>query len=223
MLEAFTATWSAGGFSPVTIENATGLLDRMLSLLGRPAWEVTVDDVDWEVGALSDLGITSATAIYTNQNGFPAQAAMITTLHTTQTSITFSAAFSYNGGNAGKDNVSVRVRRDQRHIVMSAVDGDNVCWVAALNGSSTPVDKLPQETISMGRSSSLGQRKSAALIQSPGQRRMPESRPSRQSRHPRHSTTARLSNERAPLRRGRSLPVQLPVQSSHDVYWRFGP
>ena len=49
------------GFSPVTIENDSGVLERVLALLGRPAWEVTVDDVDRVVGGLAADGLASST------------------------------------------------------------------------------------------------------------------------------------------------------------------
>lgn len=58
---AYVASWTARGFSPVTIENATGLLDRTLDLLGRPAWEVDVEDVDRLVGTLAADGLAVAT------------------------------------------------------------------------------------------------------------------------------------------------------------------
>lgn len=58
---AYVASWTARGFSPVTIENATGLLDRTLDLLGRPAWEVDVEDVDRLVGSLAADGLSVAT------------------------------------------------------------------------------------------------------------------------------------------------------------------
>jgi len=35
-VDAFVASWHARGFSPVTIENDTGLLERVLDALGRP-------------------------------------------------------------------------------------------------------------------------------------------------------------------------------------------
>jgi integrase/recombinase XerD len=38
-VEAFVASWRARGFSPTTIENDIGLLERTLAALGRPAWE----------------------------------------------------------------------------------------------------------------------------------------------------------------------------------------
>jgi integrase/recombinase XerD len=40
-VDAFVTSWRARGFSPVTIDNDTGLLERTLKALGLPAWEVT--------------------------------------------------------------------------------------------------------------------------------------------------------------------------------------
>jgi integrase/recombinase XerD len=60
-VDAYVASWVARGFSPVTIENTTGTLERMLAALGRPAWEVTADDVDRVVGALAAQGMVPAT------------------------------------------------------------------------------------------------------------------------------------------------------------------
>lgn len=60
-VEAYLASWTARGFSPVTIENDSGVLERMLTLLGRPAWEVTVEDVDRVVGSLAAEGLASST------------------------------------------------------------------------------------------------------------------------------------------------------------------
>lgn len=60
-VEAYLASWTARGFSPVTIENDGGVLERMLGLLGRPAWEVTAEDVDRVVGALATDGLASST------------------------------------------------------------------------------------------------------------------------------------------------------------------
>jgi integrase/recombinase XerD len=60
-LEAYLGSWTARGFSPVTIENDSGVLDRVLALLGRPAWEVTVEDVDRVVGGLAADGLASST------------------------------------------------------------------------------------------------------------------------------------------------------------------
>ncbi|MFF1414511.1 hypothetical protein ACFVX6_32835 [Streptomyces sp. NPDC058289] len=55
-VEAFVASWRARGFSPVTIDNDTGLLERTLTALGRPAWEVTPEDIDRVVGDLAVQG-----------------------------------------------------------------------------------------------------------------------------------------------------------------------
>ena len=52
-VEAFVASWHARGFSAVTIENDTALLERMLTALGCPAWEVTAEDIDRVVGQLA--------------------------------------------------------------------------------------------------------------------------------------------------------------------------
>jgi integrase/recombinase XerD len=60
-VEAFVASWVARGFSPVTIENDSGVLERVLRLLGRPAWEVTVEDVDRVVGDLAAGGLATST------------------------------------------------------------------------------------------------------------------------------------------------------------------
>ena len=60
-VEAFVASWRARGFSPVTIENDIGLLERALAALGRPAWEVTAEDVDRVVGDLAVAGRKSST------------------------------------------------------------------------------------------------------------------------------------------------------------------
>src|SRR5580693_9429137 len=55
-VEAYLASWVARGFSPVTIENDSGVLERMLALLDRPAWEVTADDIDRVAGSLAVSG-----------------------------------------------------------------------------------------------------------------------------------------------------------------------
>ena len=60
-VEAFVASWSARGFSPVTIENGVGVLERFLVLLGVPAWEAGPDDVDRVVGALVARGMAAST------------------------------------------------------------------------------------------------------------------------------------------------------------------
>ncbi|MGH3684673.1 MAG: tyrosine-type recombinase/integrase [Pseudonocardiaceae bacterium] len=55
-VDAFVASWRARGFSPVTIDNDTGLLEWTLTALGRPAWEVTPEDIDRVVGELAVAG-----------------------------------------------------------------------------------------------------------------------------------------------------------------------
>ena len=55
-VDAFVASWTARGFSTSTIDNDIGVLERMLAALGRPAWEVTADDVDRVVGGLAEEG-----------------------------------------------------------------------------------------------------------------------------------------------------------------------
>lgn len=60
-VDAFVASWRARGFSPVTIDNDIGLLERALAALGRPAWEVTSEDVDRVVGDLTVAGRSAST------------------------------------------------------------------------------------------------------------------------------------------------------------------
>lgn len=55
-VEAFVASWTARGFAESTIANDVGVLERMLAALGRPAWEVSADDVDRVVGELASAG-----------------------------------------------------------------------------------------------------------------------------------------------------------------------
>src|SRR5919197_4376971 len=60
-VDAFVASWRARGFSQVTIENDIGLLERTLKALGRPAWEVTPEDIDRVVGDLAVAGRAAST------------------------------------------------------------------------------------------------------------------------------------------------------------------
>ncbi len=60
-VDAFVASWSARGFSPVSIENATGVLERFLALLEVPAWEARPDDVDAVVAKLVANGLAAST------------------------------------------------------------------------------------------------------------------------------------------------------------------
>jgi integrase/recombinase XerD len=60
-LEAYEASQVARGFSPVTMENASGVLARFLAACGKPAWEVSCEDVDRVVGELAAQGRAAAT------------------------------------------------------------------------------------------------------------------------------------------------------------------
>ena len=60
-VDDYWASCVARGFSAVTIENDAGVLDRVLALLGRPAWDVTAEDVDRVVGGLAADGLAAST------------------------------------------------------------------------------------------------------------------------------------------------------------------
>jgi integrase/recombinase XerD len=60
-VEAFVASWTARGFAASTIGNDIGVLERMLAALGRPAWEVTAEDVGRVVGGLAAAGRATST------------------------------------------------------------------------------------------------------------------------------------------------------------------
>jgi site-specific recombinase XerD len=60
-VDAYVASWVARGFSPVTIENDGPQLERVLAMLGRPAWDVSAEDVDRVVGDLAGAGLATAT------------------------------------------------------------------------------------------------------------------------------------------------------------------
>lgn len=60
-VEAFVASWTARGFATSTITNDAGVLERMLRALGRPAWEVTADDIDRVIGGLAKSGRSAST------------------------------------------------------------------------------------------------------------------------------------------------------------------
>src|SRR5665647_3519716 len=51
-VRAFEASQAARGFAQSTMDNGSWVLDRFLTACGRPAWEVTVDDVDRVVAGL---------------------------------------------------------------------------------------------------------------------------------------------------------------------------
>jgi integrase/recombinase XerD len=60
-IEAYEASQVARGFSPVTMENGSGVLARFLAASGKPAWEVSREDVDRVVGELAEQGKAVAT------------------------------------------------------------------------------------------------------------------------------------------------------------------
>ena len=60
-VDDYWASCTVRGFSSVTIENDAGVLDRILALLGRPAWEATAEDVDRVVGGLAADGLAAST------------------------------------------------------------------------------------------------------------------------------------------------------------------
>lgn len=59
--DTFVASWRSRGFSSVTIDNDLGLLERTLKALGRPAWDVTPEDIDRVVGDLAVAGRAAST------------------------------------------------------------------------------------------------------------------------------------------------------------------
>jgi integrase/recombinase XerD len=59
--EAYAASWVARGFSQVTVDSATSRLERVLATFGKPAWEVTREDVDRVVGQWAAAGIAAST------------------------------------------------------------------------------------------------------------------------------------------------------------------
>ena len=60
-VRAFEASQAARGFAQSTMDNGSWVLDRFLTACGRPAWEVTVDDVDRVVAGLVEQGLSTAT------------------------------------------------------------------------------------------------------------------------------------------------------------------
>jgi integrase/recombinase XerD len=60
-IEAWVASQVARNYSPATIDKATGILERILALCGRPAWEVTHQDLDRVVGAFASAGLSAST------------------------------------------------------------------------------------------------------------------------------------------------------------------
>jgi site-specific recombinase XerD len=61
LIEAWVASQVARGFSPLTVGNGTGTLERFLAACGKPVWEVTHHDVDRVVGELAAAGMAPNT------------------------------------------------------------------------------------------------------------------------------------------------------------------
>jgi site-specific recombinase XerC len=59
--QAYAASWVARGFSQVTVDSATSRLERVLATFGKPAWEVTREDVDRVVDSWAAAGIAAST------------------------------------------------------------------------------------------------------------------------------------------------------------------
>jgi len=60
-LRAFEASQVARGFSEQTIVNGGATLQRFLDACGRPAWEVTREDIDRVIGGLAGQGLAAST------------------------------------------------------------------------------------------------------------------------------------------------------------------
>ena len=60
-VEAWAASQVARNFTPATVDKATGTLERILELCGRPAWEVTREDLDRVVGVFASAGLSAST------------------------------------------------------------------------------------------------------------------------------------------------------------------
>jgi hypothetical protein len=60
-VEDYQLSQAARGFSTLTIDNGTATLERFLAACGRPAWEVTCEDIDRVVGGLAEVGMATST------------------------------------------------------------------------------------------------------------------------------------------------------------------
>jgi site-specific recombinase XerD len=60
-LRAFEVSQVARGFSQMTIGNSAGTLERFLAACGRPAWEISREDVDRVVAGLAAQGLAAST------------------------------------------------------------------------------------------------------------------------------------------------------------------
>jgi integrase/recombinase XerD len=60
-LQAYEASQIARGFSQTSMDNGAGVLERFLAACGRPAWDVTCEDVDRVVMGLATQGMAAST------------------------------------------------------------------------------------------------------------------------------------------------------------------
>jgi site-specific recombinase XerD len=60
-IDAFVGSQVAQGFSQITIDNGTGVLERFLALAAKPAWEINEHDVDAVIAALVKRGVSQTT------------------------------------------------------------------------------------------------------------------------------------------------------------------
>lgn len=60
-IEDYQSTQTVRGFSTLTIDNGAATLERFLAACGRPAWEVTCEDIDRVVGGLAAVGMATST------------------------------------------------------------------------------------------------------------------------------------------------------------------
>lgn len=60
-LQAYEASQVARGFSQTTMDNGAGVLERFLVACGRPAWEVTREDIDRVAVSLAAQGLAAST------------------------------------------------------------------------------------------------------------------------------------------------------------------
>jgi integrase/recombinase XerD len=72
-LRAFEASQVARGFAQTTMDNGAGVLERFLLACGRPAWEVTREDVDRVVAGLVVSGVVGGnpSRVCPGVQGFP--------------------------------------------------------------------------------------------------------------------------------------------------------
>lgn len=60
-LDSFSASQIARGFSQLTIDNDTGELERFFALAGKPAWDLTAEDIDAVMAVLVARGVGAVT------------------------------------------------------------------------------------------------------------------------------------------------------------------